>query len=104
MFSHEMEKIEAQAHTMRSRHAAALARDLFTAARRALTRLVTPTPREELMALSDRELLDIGVNRSEIDYVVAHGREERQRPLRPRLAVVRPVAPPTPANQTPRAA
>jgi uncharacterized protein YjiS (DUF1127 family) len=42
----------------------------------------------ELRAMSDRELKDLGVDRSSIDWVVAHGRNDRPRSA---LAIARSV-------------
>jgi len=69
----------------------------------------------ELQALSDYELKDMGIRRSEIYWVVHHGRElpELRAPAKPRLAVHadpvtapahRPVRPKRPVTQTRSAA
>jgi uncharacterized protein YjiS (DUF1127 family) len=70
---------------------------------------------DELHALSDYELKDIGLRRSEIYWVVHHGRElpDLRTPAKPRLAAqadpvaapaVRPVKPKRPVTPTKSAA
>lgn len=68
-------EIEAIARRERAAFTAGLLKTAWSAVVSLVARMGAPTPADELYALDDRALADIGIARHEIPHVLKHGRD-----------------------------